>query len=80
MTPREQRLRNETGQQAHSLKRMTEQRREMQADLVRQREDMQNALLAIGRGEIREAMDILQDALTHRERTREQRKPSPTTA
>ena len=74
MTPREQRLRNETGQQAHALKRMTEQRREMQCDLVRQREDMQNALLAMGRGEISHAADILRDALTYRERTREQRR------
>jgi hypothetical protein len=74
MTPVEKRLRNATGQLDYSLKTQSRQIQEMRTDLVRQREDMQNALLAIGRGEIRDATDILQDALTYRERTREKRR------
>lgn len=69
-----QSLRNEVGQQTHTIIKMTKQRREMQADLVRQREDMADAIAAIDRGEISRAREILQEALNYRERTREPRK------
>ena len=74
MTPLEQRYRNEVGQLTHKVHRMLEQRVEMQADLIRQREDMANAIRAIQRGELREATEILQGAIQYRERVREPRK------
>ena len=73
-TEREQRLRNEVGQLTHTVQRMTKQRSEMQADLVRQREDMQEAIALLERGEVRDAIAALRDALDYRNRTREKRK------
>lgn len=73
-TPREQHLRNEVGQLTHKMHRMIDQRREMQADLVRQRDDMRAAMTALEAGSIREAMEILQSGLDYRDRTRPQRK------
>lgn len=74
MTPREQRLRNETGQQAHTIARLVEQRREMQADLIRQRQDMIDAIAALDAGSTRDAREILQSGIDYRNRTRQQRK------
>ena len=62
-TPKEQHLRNQVGQ-----------RREMQADLIRQREDMSAALAALNAGSVREAFEVLSEALAYRERTRPQRR------
>lgn len=73
-TEREQRLRNEVGQLTHTVQRMIKQRSEMQADLVRQREDMQEAVDLLERGEVRDAIAALRDALDYRNRTREKRK------
>ena len=73
-TEREQRLRNEVGQLTHTVQRMIKQRSEMQADLVRQREDMQEAVDLLERGEVRDAIAALRDALDYRNRTRERRK------
>ena len=73
-TEREQRLRNEVGQLTHTVQRMIQQRSEMQADLVRQREDMQEAIALLERGEVRDAISALRDALEYRNRTREKRK------
>lgn len=73
-TPREQHLRNELGQLTHKVDRMAEQRREMQADLIRQRDDMQAAITALEAGSIREAVQILRAGLDYRDRTRPQRK------
>ena len=73
-TEREQRLRNEVGQLTHTVQRMIKQRSEMQADLVRQREDMLEAIGLLERGEVRDAISALKDALDYRNRTRETRK------
>ncbi len=73
-TEREQHLRNEVGQLTHKMHRMIKQREEMQADLIRQREDMQTALNLIEMGTTRDAAQVLRDALSYRERTREKRK------
>ena len=73
-TEREQRLRNEVGQLTHTVQRMIKQRSEMQADLVRQREDMQEAVDLLERGEVRDAIAALREALDYRNRTREKRK------
>lgn len=70
----EQRLRNEVGQLTHRNMRLTEQRREMQADLIRQREDMARAIAELQAGSIARAMAVLQAGLEYRERTREPRK------
>lgn len=77
-TPRanslEQRLRNEVGHLTHRNLRLVEQRREMQADLIRQREDMARALAELRAGSIARAMAILDGALADWERKREPRK------
>lgn len=73
-TEREQHLRNEVGQLTHTVQRMIKQRAEMQSDLVRQREDMQEAIDLLERGEVRDAISALRDALEYRNRTREKRK------
>jgi len=73
-TEREQRLRNEVGQLTHAVQRMIKQRAEMQADLIRQREDMQVAINLIEMGTVRDAAQVLRDGLAYRERTREKRK------
>jgi len=73
-TEREQHLRNEVGQLTHAVQRMIKQREEMQADLIRQREDMQVAINLIEMGTVRDAAQVLRDALSYRERTREKRK------
>ena len=73
-TPREQHLRNEVGQLTHKVGAMMEQRKQMQADLVRQREDMKAALELLEMGTVRDAIQVLRDALQYREQTREKRK------
>jgi len=72
-TPREQHLRNEVGQLTHKVHQMIAQRREMQDDLIRQREDMKVALGLLEMGTIRDAMQVLRDTLAHREQTRGKR-------
>lgn len=73
-TPREQHLRNEVGQLTHKVGSMMTQRKQMQADLVRQREDMKAALELLEMGTVRDAIQVLKDALHYREQTREKRK------
>lgn len=73
-TPKEQHLRNQVGQLTHRVQSLLEQRREMQADLIRQREDMSAALAALNAGSVREAFEVLSEALAYRERTRPQRR------
>jgi len=76
-TEREQYLRNEVGQLTHKMHRMADQRGEMQADLIRQREDMQAAIRLLEGGSVRDAIAVLRDGLTYRERTREPRRTKP---
>lgn len=73
-TPREQHLRNEVGQLTRKMHDMIAQRKEMQADLVAQRKDMETALHLLEMGTVRDAMQVLKDALAYRERMRKQRK------
>lgn len=73
-TPREQHLRNEVGQLTHRVHGLMAQRKDMQADLVRQREDMREALELLANGAVRDAMQVLDAAMSYRERTREKRK------
>ena len=73
-TPREQHLRNEVGQLTHKIHRMIEDRRQMHADLVRQREDMEAALEALGKGSVKQASDILAAALKYRRDTQQPRR------
>lgn len=72
-TPREQHLRNEVGQLTHRVHRMIKQREEMQADLIRQRDDMKAALDLLRMGTVRDAIQVLEAALADRERRRPQR-------
>jgi hypothetical protein len=53
---------------------MIAQRKEMQADLVAQRKDMETVLNLLEMGTVRDAIQVLKDALAYRERTRKQRK------
>ena len=69
-----QHLRNELGQLQHAHERLTRQRENMQADLLRQRGDMREAIDRMKEGRMRDAIDVLQSALDYRERTREKRK------
>lgn len=71
---KEQRLRQEAGQLRHSLLKLNQDKKQMQADLVAQREDMTKAIEALDRGNVREAREILMSSLAYRERTREPRK------
>ena len=76
-TEREQHLRNEVGQLTHKVHRMIKQREEMQADLIRQREDMKVAISLLEMGTVKDAIQVLRDAMSYRERTREPRKTRP---
>lgn len=73
-TEREQRLRNEVGQLSHTVQRMIKQRSEMHSDLSWHRHDIKDAIEMLERGMVRDAMQVLQDSLDRRERTRDQRK------
>lgn len=73
-TPKEQHLRNQLGQHMLTHQKMLAEKRQMHADLIRQREDMQAVLNLLEMGTVRDAMQVLRDALTYRERTREKRK------
>ena len=77
-TEREQHLRNEVGQLTHKVHRMIKQREEMQADLIRQREDMKVAINLLKMGTVRDAIEVLETALAYRDRTRPQRKTACT--
>ena len=74
MTDLEQRLRNETGRLTRALQDAGQQRKEMQADLIWHRNDIQEAIALMKDGELRDAMQVLQASLDRRNRTREQRK------
>mgnify|MGYP001055850619 CR=1 FL=1 len=74
LTDKAQHLRNELGQLQHAHERLTRQRENMQADLLRQRGDMREAIDRMKDGRMRDAIDVLQSALDYRERTREPRK------
>lgn len=73
-TEREQHLRNEVGQLTHKIHQMIDDRKAMHADLVAQRADIQTALNLLELGTVRDAIQVLKDALTHRGKTREPRK------
>jgi hypothetical protein len=73
-TAREQYLRNEVGQLTHKMHSMAKQRAEMQADLIRQRDDMQQAISLLEAGRVRDAVEVLRDGLAYRERNREPRR------
>jgi hypothetical protein len=74
MTDLEQRLRNETGRLTRALQDASQQRKEMQADLIWQRGDMEDAIELLQSGMTRDAIQVLQASLDRRNRTREQRK------
>lgn len=74
MTDLEQRLRNETGRLTRALQDAGQQRKEMQADLIWHRNDIQEAIALMKDGSLRDAMQVLQASLDRRNRTREQRK------
>lgn len=56
------------------LKAVAAQKRELHADIVSLREDMATIRAAALAGNIREVVQIVDDATARRERTREQRK------
>ena len=70
----EQRLRNETGRLTRALQDASQQRKEMQADLIWHRGDMEDAIELLQLGLTRDAIQVLQGSLDRRNRTREQRK------
>jgi hypothetical protein len=74
MTDLEQRLRNETGRLTKALQAASQQRKEMQADLIWHRGDMEDAIELLQLGLTRDAIQLLQDSLDRRNRTREPRK------
>jgi len=74
MTDLEQRLRNETGRLTKALQAASQQRKEMQADLIWQRDDITEAIDLLQAGSVRDAIGVLQGSLDRRNRTREQRK------
>jgi uncharacterized protein (DUF1501 family) len=74
MTDLEQRLRNETGRLTRALQDASQQRKEMQADLIWQRDDITEAIEMLQAGSVRDAIEVLQGSLDRRNRTREQRK------
>jgi hypothetical protein len=73
-TEREQNLRNEVGQLTHKIHQMIDDRKVMHADLVAQREDIKVAISLLELGTVRDAIQVLKDALAHRDRTRKPRK------
>ena len=74
MTELEQRLRNETGRLTRALQAASQQRKEMQADLIWHRDDITEAIEMLQAGSVRDAIQVLQGSLDRRNRTREQRK------
>ena len=74
MTDLEQRLRNETGRLTKALQDASQQRKEMQADLIWHRDDITEAIDLLQAGSVRDAIQVLQGSLDRRDRTREQRK------
>jgi len=74
MTDIEQRLRNETGRLTRALQDASQQRKQMQADLIWQRDDITEAIEMLQAGSVRDAIEVLQGSLDRRNRTREQRK------
>ena len=74
MTDLEQRLRNETGRLTRALQDASKQRKEMQADLIWHRGDMEDAIELLQLGLTRDAIQVLQASLDRRNRTREPRK------
>jgi hypothetical protein len=69
-----QRYRNAVGQLTKANHDLVMQRVDMQADLRRQRQDMQDAMAALDRGEIRLARELLAEGLAAWERKRAPRK------
>ena len=74
MTDIEQRLRNETGRLTRALQDASQQRKEMQADLIWHRDDIADAIELLQSGMTRDAIQVLQASLDRRNRTREQRR------
>ena len=74
MTDLEQRLRNETGRLTRALQDASQQRKQMQTDLIWQRDDISEAIEMLQAGSVRDAIEVLQGSLDRRNRTREQRK------
>jgi len=74
MTDIEQRLRNETGRLTRALQDASQQRKQMQADLIWHRDDISEAIEMLQAGSVRDAIQVLQGSLDRRNRTREQRK------
>jgi hypothetical protein len=74
MTNLEQNLRNETGRLTKALQAASQQRKEMQADLTWQRDDITEAIDLLQAGSVRDAIQVLQGSLDRRKKTREPRK------
>jgi hypothetical protein len=74
MSDIEQRLRNETGRLTRALQEASQQRKEMRADLIWQRDDISEAIEMLQAGSVRDAIQVLQGSLDRRNRTREPRK------
>lgn len=74
MTDLEQRLRNETGRLTRALQAASQQRKEMQADLIWQRDDITEAIDLLQTGSVRDAIQVLQGSLDRRKKTQEPRK------
>lgn len=70
---KEQRLRQERAQHMRRADALAEDRREMQADLIRQRDDMTAAIAALDAGRIADARAVLAEGLAYRLRTRKPR-------
>ena len=65
----EQRLRNETGRLTRALQDASQQRKQMQTDLIWQRDDITEAIELLQAGSVRNAIKVLQGSLDRRNRT-----------
>jgi hypothetical protein len=74
LSEKEQYLRNELGRTMLNYQRILAEKKQMHADLVRQREDMKAAIDLLKMGTVRDAIQLLEDTLAYRERTKEPRK------
>lgn len=69
-----QKYKNAVGQLTHTNGKLLAEKKQMHQDLLRQRDDMADALALIDSGQLRAAAEVLRDSLEYRTRTREARR------
>lgn len=74
MTDILQKYKNAVGQLTHTNGKLLAEKKQMHQDLLRQRDDMAEALTLIDSGQLRAAAEVLRDSLEYRTRNREVRR------